>query len=152
MKTALLLLFFSVISLVSRGQSKQEEVLVQRVISAFEKDFNEGSFKNAAAYTTADWVHMNPGGGISRGREAVLQEVRSVHQAFLKGVSMQTESIRIRFITPQVAIGEVIHQMSPYELPKGVRHDKERQLKTYVVVKQEGKWLLSHDQNTIIKE
>jgi hypothetical protein len=31
-----------------------------------------------------------------------------------------------------------------------VKLENERQLKTYVLVKQEGKWLLTHDQNTII--
>jgi hypothetical protein len=31
-----------------------------------------------------------------------------------------------------------------------VKHEKERQLKTYIVVRQKGKWLLTHDQNTVI--
>ena len=36
-------------------------------------------------YTTIDWVHINPGGGITRGREDVLREVRAIHQTMLKG-------------------------------------------------------------------
>jgi hypothetical protein len=65
---------------------------------------------------------------------------------------MHIEKMNIRFITSDVAVGNVVHQLSPYELPKGVKHEKERQLKTYVVVRKQGKWLLIHDQNTIIQE
>jgi uncharacterized protein (TIGR02246 family) len=145
-------MILSSISLVCSGQTAEDEALVKKVIITFEQDFNEGSFKNAASYTTTDWQHINPGGGITKGREQVLKEVRGVHQTFLKGVSMHIEKMNIRFITSDVAVGDVVHQLSPYELPKGVKHEKERQLKTYVVVRKQGKWLLIHDQNTIIQE
>ena len=35
-------------------------------------------------------------------------------------------------------------------MPKGTNHRGERQIKTYVVVKQSGQWRLAQDQNTII--
>ncbi len=152
MKVLFVLMILSSISLVCSGQTAEDEALVKKVIITFEQDFNEGSFKNAASYTTTDWQHINPGGGITKGREQVLKEVRGVHQTFLKGVSMHIEKMNIRFITSDVAVGDVVHQLSPYELPKGVKHEKERQLKTYVVVRKQGKWLLIHDQNTIIQE
>ena len=120
------------------------------VVLAFQDDFNEGGFKNTESFATADWEHINPGGGITKGREAVLKEVRAVHQTFLKGVSLTIESISIRFLTPTVAIADVIHKSSDYELPKGVKHQNERQRKTYVFVKTENKWLLTLDHNTVI--
>jgi len=44
-----------------------------------------------------------------------------------------------------------VHTSDSYVTPgDGVKHDKERQMKTYVVVKRNGKWLLALDQNTII--
>jgi ketosteroid isomerase-like protein len=46
----------------------------------------------------------------------------------------------------------VVHQIATYSTPDGTKHEKERQLKTYVVVKQKDKWLLTHDHNTIIQE
>jgi len=145
-----LFLTASFISLVSTGQSSQNEELVKKVIIAFQEDFNDGSFKNAASYTTIDWEHLDPTGGITKGRDEVLKLVRSVHQTFLKGVSITIESMTIRFITPDVAIADVIHKISTYEIPAGVKHENERELKTYVLVKQKGKWLLTHDQNTTI--
>lgn len=39
---------------------------------------------------------------------------------------------------PDVAIADVIHKISNYELSNGVKHENERQLKTCVIVKQTG--------------
>ena len=150
MKTYFILFLTIIFSTSCFGQNSQNEQLVKNVVLAFQDDFNEGGFKNATLYTTADWVHINPGGGITKGREEVLKEVRAVHQTFLKGVLLTTESIAIRFLTPTVAIADVIHKSSEYELPQGVKHQNERQRKTYVIVKQKNKWLLTLDQNTVI--
>ena len=150
MKAFLFLLIVNFSSIICFGQTAQDTQSVKKVILAFQDDFNEGSFKNATVYATDDWEHINPAGGIDKGREAVLKTVRSVHQSFLKGVSMTIESISIRFITPDVAIVDVIHKVSNYTTPDGVKHENERHIKTYVVVKQNGTWLLTHDHNTII--
>ena len=150
MKTCFILFFTFIFSNASFGQNSQDEQLVKKVVLAFQDDFNEGGFKNVKFYTTADWEHINPGGGITKGREEVLKEVRAVHQTFLKGVSLTIESITIRFLTPTVAIADVVHKSSEYELPQGVKHQNERQMKTYVIVKRKNIWLLTLDQNTII--
>ena len=150
MKTYFILFLTIIFSTSGFGQNSQNEQLVKNVVLAFQDDFNEGGFKNATLYTTADWVHINPGGGITKGREEVLKEVRAVHQTFLKGVLLTTESIAIRFLTPTVAIADVIHKSSEYELPQGVKHQNERQRKTYIIVKRKNKWLLTLDQNTVI--
>ena len=143
------LLGISFISLVSNSQTSDDKEQVKNVVIAFQEGFNEGSFKNAQYYTTIDWEHINPFGGITRGRDSTLADVRSVHQTFLKGVTMKIENMTIRFVTPDVAIAVVFHKMNNYTTPDGVRHDNEIHTKTYVIVKQKGKWLLTLDQNTI---
>lgn len=151
MKVPALLTIAIFITLVGKAQRSQDTEAVKKVVLAFQEDFNEGRFNKAPAYTTSDWEHINPGGGIDKGRDSVLKVVRAVHQTFLKGVTMTIESMDVRFLTPDVAIADVIHQVTPYTMPDGVRHENERQMKTYVVVKQKGKWLLTHDHNTIIQ-
>lgn len=151
MKALLLLAGFGFLAFTSKGQSSTDTAAVKQVVMAFQEDFNEGSFKNAPSYSTPDWEHINPGGGIDKGRDNVLKVVRDVHQTFLKGVTMRMESMNIRFITPGVAIADVIHLMDTYTTPDGVKHENERHIKTYVVVKQNGKWLLTHDHNTVIQ-
>jgi uncharacterized protein (TIGR02246 family) len=150
MKATIPLMVLSLFSLICKGQDPKDKDLVYNVIIEFQKDFNEGSFANAFSYTTIDWEHINPNGGISKGRDNVLQEVRAVHQSFLKGVKMKTETIEIRFLTPTVAVADAIHLLDRYTTPDDKIHINERQIKTYIVIKQEGKWLLTHDHNTII--
>jgi len=116
---------------------------------AFQKDYNNG-FVGTALYTTLDWEHINPEGGMSKGRDNVLMDVRNVHQSFLKGVDMQVEHIDVNFPLANVAVANVIHDVSNYTTPDGFKHENERQLKTYVIVKKNGKWLLFQDHATYI--
>ena len=151
MKTFSFFMMMSFLTLVCKGQSAKDKEAVKKVVIAFQDDFNEGSFKNALAYSTTDWEHINPGGGIDKGRDSVLKTVRAVHQTFLKGVTMQIESMDIRFPIQNVAIANVIHRVSNYTTPDGVKHENERQIKTYVVVKKKETWLLTQDNNTVIQ-
>lgn len=151
MKTFLLLATLGFLSLTTKGQSSQDKEAVKKVVIAFQEDFNDGSFKNANTYATTDWEHINPAGGIDKGRDSVLKTVRAVHQTFLKGVTMQIESMDIRFLTSDVAIADVVHTVGNYTTPDGVKHENERHIKTYVVVKKGGTWLLAQDHNTIIQ-
>lgn len=64
---------------------------------------------------------------------------------------MRIESMDIRFLTPDVAIADVIHKVDNFTTPDGVKHENERHIKTYVIVKKKGKWLLAQDHNTVIQ-
>jgi uncharacterized protein (TIGR02246 family) len=149
-KVALLIFLTSFVSGTSFGQNLQDEQSVKNVVLAYQDDYNDGAFKNAASYSTQDWEHINPIGGITRGRDEVLKELRPLTQTILKGVTLQVESITVRFLSPTVAIANVVHTCSDYEFPQGVKHHDERHMKTYVIVKRQNKWLLTLDQNTII--
>src|SRR6202011_3011962 len=95
-----------------------------------------------------DWTHINPLGGWTRGRDAVLTELREVHSSFLKGVTDTIEEMEIRFATTRVAIVTVPSKTSPYTSPDGVRRENQRQIRTFVLVKRHGGWLIMQDQNT----
>jgi uncharacterized protein (TIGR02246 family) len=150
MKVCLLIFSIIILSNTSFGQSSKDEQLVKNVVLAYQDDYNDGGFKNVEAYTTTDWEHINPIGGITKGRDEVMKELRPLCQTILKGVTLQVESIAIRFLSPAVAIANVVHACSDYEFPQGVKHHNERHMKTYIIVKKQGKWLLTLDQNTII--
>jgi len=134
----------------SFGQRSQDEQLVKNVVLAYQDDYNDGGFKNVETYTTKDWEHINPIGGITKGRDEVMKELRPLCQTILKGVTLKVESIKIKFLSPTVAIANVVHKCSDYEFPQGVKHQNERHMKTYIMVKRQSKWLLTLDQNTII--
>ena len=147
----LLLFAAGLLCLMGVARGSDEEQLVREVVKAFVTDYNNGAFKNAPSYTTDDWVHINPGGGITMGRDDVLKEVRAIHKTMLKGVSITIDNMTVRFVTHDVALVNAIHTSDSYITPEdGLKHENERQMKTYVVVKHYGKWLLTLDQNTII--
>ena len=147
----LLLFAAGLLCLMGVARGSDDEQLVREVVKSFVTDYNNGDFKNAPSYTTDDWVHINPGGGLTRGRDEVLEEVRAIHKTMLKGVSITIDSMTVHFVTGDVALVNVIHKSDSYVTPEdGVKHENQRQTKTYVVVKHNGKWLLALDQNTII--
>jgi uncharacterized protein (TIGR02246 family) len=123
---------------------------VRQTVLAFYDAFNSHGFDRAADYTTDDWNHINPGGGRTQGRAAVLKELHEVHATFLKGVTDTIEEMDIRFAAPGVAIATVKSRMSTFTMPDGSQHVKEGHIRTFVVVKRAGRWLIMQDHNTTI--
>lgn len=131
------------------AQTAADREQITQVVEAFQNDFNDGGFRNVARYATTDWIHIGPDGQPAEG-ERLLNGLRAIHQAFLKGVTMTIESSTIKFVAPDVAVALVVHKVSAYTTPDGQKHENERQMKGYVVVKKGARWLLVLDQNTII--
>ncbi len=132
------------------NQTPNQETEVRQTVQSFFDAFNKHEFEDVAAITTEDWNHVNPLGGWTTGREAVLKELKEVHSTFLKGVSMTIEDMSVRFASPDVAVVTVTNRIETYTTPDGVKHENERQIKTFMVVKRGGKWMIMQDQNTII--
>ena len=126
-----------------------DEQQVGQVVQAFYDAFNSHEFGRLQGFTTDDWEHINPLGGWTRGREAVIDELKEVHSTFLKGVSDTVEEMSIRFATPDVAVVTVPSRMSTFMTPDGVRYEGARPIRTFVVVRRAGQWLIMHDQNTL---
>jgi uncharacterized protein (TIGR02246 family) len=151
MKSQLPLWLATVLLVTAACQSTGDDESVKTVVRLFQEDFNEGSFRRAPDYTTTDWEHIHSGGGITRGRAEVLEEVRGVHQTILKDVSMTIDSIRARFVTSDVALVDAVHTVSPHRSSSGEMHINEKWIKTYVIVRRNGRWLLAHDHSTTIE-
>jgi len=122
---------------------------VRASVAAFYAAFNGHAFERVPV--TDDWEHINPFGGTTRGRAAVLKELQEVHSTFLKGVTDRLEDVSIRFPTNDVAIAVARSRMSTYVTPDGTRYENERHIRTFVVVRKSGRWLIAHDQNTTIR-
>lgn len=131
------------------AQPLSEEGRVRETVQAFYGAFNSHDFQRVPEFTTEDWVHINPLGGWTKGRAAVLKELDEVHSTFLKGVTDTVEEISVRFATPDVAVVTVPSRVSTFTTPDGVKHENERVIRTFVLVKRDDNWLIMQDQNTI---
>jgi uncharacterized protein (TIGR02246 family) len=148
---AMLRLSSAILLILSAGAAMQaSDSEPRRAVEAFYAMFNSHKFDSAAQFTTEDWVHINPEGGITRGREATVADLKEVHSTFLKGVTDRPETFDIRMATPDVAIVTVVSLVSPFTTPDGKRHENEQHIRTFVVVKHKNGWLISQDQNTTI--
>ena len=150
MTVSLVAVFLLSLPALAIAQTPSREKQVRQAVQSFYDAFNAHGFGNAQKYTTEDWNHINPFGGRTRGREAVLKELNEVHSTFLKGVSDTIEDMDVRFAAPDAAVVTVTSRMSTYITPDGVKHENERHIRTFVVVKRSGRWLIMQDQNTII--
>lgn len=130
------------------SQESGDEKDVRQTVQSFYDAFNSHDFGRVAEFTTEDWNHINPLGGWTRGREAVLKELKEVHSTFLKGVSDAVEEMSIRFATPDVAVVTVPSRISTFTTPDGVKHENERLIRTFVLVRRGSQWLIIQDQNT----
>jgi len=131
-------------------QSVDSETQVREAVKTFYAAFDDG-FAGGCDFSTEDWNHINPDGGWTRGREQVLKEVQEVHTTFLKGVSDTVEEMSVRFATCDAAVVTVTSVMSAFITPDGVKHENERHIRTFVVVKRGPRWLVMQDQNTAIR-
>jgi uncharacterized protein (TIGR02246 family) len=139
------------LAIIAQGEGPDEHA-VRQTVESFYEAFKTHSFKTAENFATEDWNHINPYGGRTRGREAVLRELKEVHSTFLKGVSDNIEDMDVRFAGAGAAVVTVTSWMSTCRTPDGVTHDNERHIRTFVVVKQKGRWAIMQDQNTVIAE
>lgn len=97
-----------------------------------------------------DWNHINPFGGWTNGRTAVLKEVLEVHRTFLKGMSDTVTQIDVRMAAPDVGVATVASDLGAFTTPDGVKHKSEHQIRTFVVVKRGPRWLIMRDHNTFV--
>ena len=136
----------------AKGPTGTERSAVIDTVKKFYEGFNDGRFLNAELYTTVDWNHINPHGRRTVGRDATLVDVRAVHQTFLKGVTDTPEDYDVKFAAANVAIVVVPSRLSTFTMPDGIRRENARNIRTFLVVKQKGRWLIQHDHNTFIAQ
>ena len=132
------------------AQTPSPESGARQAVQLFYAAFNSHDFGSAAKYTTADWNHINPFGGWTRGREAVLKELEEVHSTILKGVSDTVEEMSVRLAAADVAVVTVTSRMSTFITRDGIKHENEPHIRTFIVVNRAGRWLIMQDQNTTI--
>ncbi|WP_426060324.1 SgcJ/EcaC family oxidoreductase [Hymenobacter sp. B1770] len=137
---------------VAHGQKRQvrtsEEAAVRATVDACIRSWNKHDYSDLSTYTTPDVDWVTNVGMWWQGREAVRHALQTYHEGMFQNTSLRSEEMRVRFMTPSVA---VVHQqvyIGRYFPPHGVDHEYNRQgdnqaMITYTLVKQQDKWLIS---------
>lgn len=157
MKKIVLALLVTCVVLNTYSQTATDKEAVNQVATSFLTSFKNHDFSDMDNYASQEINVINPAGMWWKNRNDVQKAFMTFHQSFLKNVSMTEQSRAVRFIDPNVAIINLIVHMSAFYPPDGVDHGNNKRgdnkhVATMVVVKQNGKWLLTSAQNTAIDE
>jgi uncharacterized protein (TIGR02246 family) len=135
--------------------AQDDEKVIEKQVAQLVSDWNTHDFKNMDTYTTEDVEWVNIVGMWWKGRAEVKMAHQNIFDAIFKGVPFTKKSTKIRFLTPDVAIANLIVHVGEFFPPDGVNHGNNKMpeaddLLTLVYVKKNDKWLLSAGQNTVI--
>ena len=148
MKHHLIVFLIATTTLSLSATEPNSEMEVRKVIQSFYAAFNSHDFSRAQDFTTEDWTHINPLGGLTRGREAVLKELKEVHSTFLKGVTDTPQEMHVKIVASGVAVATVPSKMSVFTTPDGNKRQNQSVIRTFVVVQRAGRWMILQDHNT----
>lgn len=130
-----------------------DEADIKQTISRFEQSWAKADFSDMKDYMTPDCNWINIVGMHWHN----LNEVQYAHQAFiqtaLKGTEVKELNTMIRLITPEVAVVYLLTHISAFYPPDGINRGVNKQgdkdnIATMVLVKQNGKWLITSAQNS----
>jgi hypothetical protein len=62
-----------------------------------------------------------------------------------------TDSMQVRFIRPDVALVIAYHTIDDYITPDNVKHANQQNIKSYIIIKEDGKRLMAFDHNNIVQ-
>ena len=135
--------------------SQTDEKAVQSQVSQMVSDWNTHEFKNMDSYTTEDVEWVNIVGMWWKGRAEVKSAHQGIFDAMFKGVPFTQKSLKMRFLTKDVAIATLISSVGAFFPPDGIDHGNNKMpatddILTLIFVKKNGKWLLTSGQNTVV--
>jgi len=145
-------------SLLSGAQDRtKDEKQINDQIDAMIADWNRHNFDNISSYTTPDFDWVNIVGHWWRGQKENKFGLETFHKSFFKNTPQTKSGTHIRFVTDDVAVVHLLWSVGAFYPPDGVdrgtnKMGDDKELATLVMVKKNGKWLLTAGQNIVINE
>ncbi|HLG41327.1 MAG TPA: SgcJ/EcaC family oxidoreductase [Chitinophagaceae bacterium] len=122
--------------------SVNDEQAIREVLAKFEKAFEDRDAKIYAANFTRDAEWENAFGSREKGRENIENRLAGVYQMFQQA-NQKIKEIRIRFITPDVAVADVDREIVGQVNVSGEKVLPQRNVRTtHIFKKENGKWLV----------
>ena len=151
-----LVALLSTTSLSAIGSDTSDETAVRALVMAFPAAWNHHDMKALGDLFTEDADLINVVGMHWRGKTNILKALTAFHRAMFAQEQIHFGDILIRFITPDVAVA-VATQTSSGEITwrdgrKQQVDSTGSQLDTFVAVKRDGVWKITHNQNTILDQ
>jgi uncharacterized protein (TIGR02246 family) len=130
----------------------EREADVRACVETFEKGWNSHDMDIMfQAFTPdADWINIV--GMWWRGKTDVRRAHQAYHETFFKQTPYHIEAMQVRFITADTAIAVVKWRKGAFRAPDGRDWPEGRDFMSLFLVKQKGRWLITHGHNTTLDE
>lgn len=137
-------------SALAQGNQKDEEAIRKVILDGIEA-FNRHDAKAGTVFFTEDADFVTVYGRWSRGAAEIERSRKERFETALKEAKIKLLDLRVRFIKPDVAIAHETHELSGMSGPKGEKMPTLRELSIRVLLKQQGKWLITAFHNTVVR-
>ena len=105
---SLLLLTVQITFAQSNKNNESDEKAIEKQVIQLVSDWNTHEFKNMDIYTTEDIEWVNIVGMWWKGRTEVKMAHQGIFDTIFKDVPFTKKSVKIRFVTPVVAVANLI--------------------------------------------
>lgn len=135
----------------------QDEVPIRAIIAEQVRAWNAGDAKAFSASFAEDGSFTNIRGTVFYGHRAFEDRHAEIFRGFFKGSRLAMSPTRIRFVRPDVAIVDVVTELSDLRgrTPPGVRAMADGNIRTRlqeVFVKDKGSWQVASYHNVDVKK
>jgi len=162
MKQTLLLLFLLLVIVVfvpghtvtcdAQSQGNREDVeAIRKVIAGTTEAFNRHDAKAFTRFYTRDAELVTVRGERMKGAAEIEKGLAALFATRARAATLRTLDVTVRFIRPDVAVAHVTNQLSGLVSPEGEQLPAHRELSIRVLVKEQGKWLVTAFHNTIVR-
>ena len=129
--------------------NRADEEAIKRIITDMTEAFNKREANVSLFTRDADFVYAD--GRWLKGATEIERERKARFETALKAARLKLLDIRIRFIKPDVALAHVTNEISGVRGPDGQELPATQELNLRVLVRENGKWLLTAFHNTTIR-
>src|SRR5713226_4036707 len=129
----------------------EDENAIRRICLERIERFNNKHEPPLAAEFTPDADFVNVYGMWRKGPAEIEARQKERMETVLKDAKITLLDLRIRFIRPDVAIVHELHEMSGMLNDDGEKMPPHQELGIRVLVKEQGKWLITAFHNTIVR-
>src|SRR5215469_10695128 len=130
------------------GTAQDEEDQVRKVLADYTDSWNKHDMQNFAHVFTDDEDYINIVGRHWKGVQENVAEHAKLFQNRLASTVQTPTSVRVRFIRRDVALVHTTWDVTGWTRPSGEAVPVLKEITTMVLVKNNGRWLITAFQNT----
>jgi uncharacterized protein (TIGR02246 family) len=152
MKQTLLPILLLIPFILTAQKPAADDAGIHSTVNAMISSWNNHQYDDMKTYATEDCDWVNVKGMWWKGRKEVIYAHNIYHQTIFRDVVLTKKDVHIRYITKEVAIVHLLWHTGAFITPSGNKAPEEDDMATLVLVKRDGKWLLTATENVSIVE